>query len=412
MSKTGKQRTHKVGTQTLRVNRVQPTTLGRMPLYAICTPDRWGLRYSDEDPDRHDQLMYPVARDYVRAIQNVLVTQVQWGDAYFGPMDATPALKLRWPIEIDDQKRLSSLIRPIITDALISPTAGFGIPLEAVPSRLGFYIPSPGSPAGEQGTFSPNVWSLLLNISMLEPMFRIREVAPPSDIAERDQQLEPLRTLADTLYHEARHCQQWFWIYALVQQHPDNFDRMSSIAKWPYSLAMSTHQDSGQGQSQAHDVVALAAKRPIPNDTATLISLKRMTVGQYMYVLNIWRKYNFVPSYLPDRAALEVEFQRARAAAIDLLQHVGIGGTSIDVDAMVAEPSGCYCNYTARPWENDAFFCGEMATAYWRADLGLGLRTYPADQCSRAYEHADSNRRLATRIASDNNGANDTGGTQ
>ncbi|RQP26935.1 hypothetical protein, partial [Burkholderia ubonensis] len=66
MSKTGKQRTHKVGTQTLRVNRVQPTTLGRMPLYAICTPDRWGLRYSDEDPDRHDQLMYPVARDYVR----------------------------------------------------------------------------------------------------------------------------------------------------------------------------------------------------------------------------------------------------------------------------------------------------------------------------------------------------------
>ncbi|RQP62810.1 hypothetical protein DF013_35940, partial [Burkholderia ubonensis] len=83
-----------------------------------------------------------------------------------------------------------------------------------------------------------------------------------------------------------------------------------------------------------------------------------MAVGQYVYVLNVWRKYNYLPSYLPNRAALEDEFQRAREAAIDLLQHVGIGGTPIDVDAMVAEPNTCYCDYTARPWENDAFFCG------------------------------------------------------
>ncbi|KVU58442.1 hypothetical protein WK68_03055 [Burkholderia ubonensis] len=411
MSKTGKQRTHKVGTQTLRVNRVQPTTLGRMPLYAICTPDRWGLRYSDEDPDRHDQLMYPVARDYVRAIQNVLVTQVQWGDAYFGPKDATPTLKLRWPIEIDDQKRLSVLIRPIITNALISTTAGFGIPESVIPSQMGLYVPSPDSPPGEQGAFRPNDWSLLLSVSELVPMFRIRKAEPPSHTADRRHQLDPLKVFADTLYHEARHCQQWFWIYALVQQHPDNFETIPNIAKWPAAMVHGqSARDATTSKSQAQTVVELAAKQPIPADTATLISLKRMAVGQYVYVLNVWRKYNYLPPYLPNRASLEDEFQRARAAAIDLLQHVGIGGTPIDVDAMVAEPNTCYCDYTARPWENDAFFCGEMATAYWGAELGLALKTYQVDQCSRAYELADSHHELAARFAGDRTGAEDADG--
>ncbi|KUZ63414.1 hypothetical protein WI36_30910 [Burkholderia ubonensis] len=412
MSKTGKQRTHKVGTQTLRVNRVQPTTLGRMPLYAICTPDRWGLRYSDEDPDRHDQLMYPVARDYVRAIQNVLVTQVQWGDAYFGPAGATPVLKLHWPLDGKGQTdRLADLVRPIITAALTSPTAGFGIPEHGVPIQLGLYAPSPNNPPGEQGAFRPNDWSLLLSVSELAPMFRIRKAEPPSNMADRRQQLDPLKVFADTLYHEARHCQQWFWIYALVQQHPDNFETIPNIAKWPSVLSNSyaTHNTS-EGKSQAQSIVELTAKHRIPNDTATLISLKRMAIGQYVYTLNVWRRLKYRPPYLAHATAMESEYQRAHAAATDLLQHVGIGGTPIDVDAMVAEPNTCYCDYTARPWENDAFFCGEMATAYWGAELGLALKTYQVDQCSRAYELADAHHKLAVRVAGDRTGAEDADG--
>ncbi|AYZ63700.1 hypothetical protein EGY31_11080 [Burkholderia multivorans] len=412
MSKTGKQRTHKVGTQTLRVNRVQPTTLGRMPLYAICTPDRWGLRYSDEDPDRHDQLMYPVARDYVRAIQNVLVTQVQWGDAYFGPAGATPVLKLHWPLDGKGQTdRLADLVRPIITAALTSPTAGFGIPEHGVPIQLGLYAPSPNNPPGEQGAFRPNDWSLLLSVSELAPMFRIRKAEPPSNMADRRQQLDPLKVFADTLYHEARHCQQWFWIFALVQQHPDNFETIPNIAKWPSVLSnsYSTHNTS-EGKSQAQSIVELTAKHRIPNDTATLISLKRMAIGQYVYTLNVWRRLKYRPPYLAHATAMESEYQRAHAAATDLLQHVGIGGTPIDVDAMVAEPNTCYCDYTARPWENDAFFCGEMATAYWGAELGLALKTYQVDQCSRAYELADAHHKLAVRVAGDRTGAEDADG--
>jgi hypothetical protein len=138
----------------------------------------------------------------------------------------------------------------------------------------------------------------------------------------------------------------------------------------------------------------------MPDEPAALISLKRMAVGQYTYTLNIWRKSNY---YYPfgDMNTLKDEFRRARTEAIDLLQHVGIGGTAIDVDTMVGEP--CQCSrdttgYSSRPWENDAFFCGEMATAYWRAELGEGLKTYPADECSREYEHADSNAKVVASM--------------
>src|SRR6201992_2690970 len=95
MTATNKARTHKVGSHTMNVNQVQPTSENRMPLYAICSSDRWGLRYSDEEKGT---LVYPVARDYAKAILQTLITQVQWGEAYFGPEGNMPTLKLQWPL--------------------------------------------------------------------------------------------------------------------------------------------------------------------------------------------------------------------------------------------------------------------------------------------------------------------------
>ncbi|KVR79474.1 hypothetical protein [Burkholderia vietnamiensis] len=407
MSDTNNQRTHKVGPLKLKVNRVQPTTLDKTPMYAVCTPDRWGMRYSDEDPERRDHLMYPIARDYAKAIQDVLLSQVQWGNQYFGPAGGKPTLKLEWPLE-SQIDQLSNLIRPVAIKALTSATGGFGIPEAAVPNQLGFYVPTPDRPAGEQGAFSPNNWSLLLNVSALAPMFKIDALIAKT--SPRMELVGPLKTFSDTLYHEARHCQQWFWIYALAQQHPDNFETLPNIAKWPQAMWGGTPvKDPTTSIPQGKVILDLTSKQSIPTDTATLISIKRMAVGQYVYALNIWRKVGYRPPYLTDAAALEDEFQRARAAAINLLQHVGIGGTSIDVDAMVAEPSTCYCDYTARPWENDAFVCGEMATAYWNAGMGLGLSTYAPDQCSHAYQYADATSKRTLRGSDAGSGTGGTG---
>lgn len=391
-------RKHKVGPHEMAVNDVRPTSAGLMPQYALCTPDQWGLRHSDDDPQRRGQLMYPVARDYARAIQHVLVNQVQWGSAYFGPQGTMPALKLQWPLDDSAISRLIGLVKPVIVSALTDQAAGFAIPFDAVPVNLGLSFPPADAP-GQQGVFQPNDWSLILNAGQLESMFEI-EVMAGIGSGNRAEQLEPLKVFADTLYHEARHCQQWFWMYALVQQHPDNFETLPNIARWPDAVSGGRVGLDDKRTKQARSVTRMAAKQAISNEPTALASLKRMAIGEYVYALNIWRHARppYVPPYLADAAALKDEFQRTRTLAMDLLQHVGMGGTPIDVDAMVAEPSRCYCDYTARPWENDAFVCGDMASAYWDAELGLALKTYPADQCSHAYELADRARKLESRL--------------
>jgi len=108
MTATEKTRTHKVGPYTMHVSRIEPTSENRMPLYAICTPDRWGLRYSDEEKG---SLAYPVARDYAKAILQVLTAQVQWGEAYFGAPGSTPVLRLQWPLSDTSNIALFRLIR-------------------------------------------------------------------------------------------------------------------------------------------------------------------------------------------------------------------------------------------------------------------------------------------------------------
>jgi hypothetical protein len=183
-------------------------------------------------------------------------------------------------------------------------------------------------------------------------------------------------------------------LFRLIQQFPDNFSPVKNIKNLPALIS----GNRGRTSPQARAVVDAAAKISIPHDTAALISLKRMAVGIYLQTLASFRRVSYVPFYLTDLAALEHEYQTAHDVATELLQHVGLGGTPIDVNAMVEEPRRCYCDYTERPWENDAFFCGDMATAYWQQGMGLLLKTYPADQCSRAYELGYSGR---TRISDD-----------
>ncbi|MFD1560034.1 hypothetical protein ACFSHT_31055 [Paraburkholderia silviterrae] len=392
---------HKVGPYILKKVRPGPTTAGIEPTYALCTPDRWGMRYSDADPERRAQLMYPVARDYAKAMQAVLLNQIQWGDAWFGPAGAAPALKLKWPIGETQTIQLFKLLTPVMTDALTSHTGGFGIPADVVPPIAAY---TPGN-SSEHGAFAPSSWLMLLNLSTLEPLFRIGNAAKPSDPVTRNAQLKQLREFADTIYHESRHCQQNFWVFALVQQFPGNFEEIPNIAKWPAVMAIS----GDRSPSSLQRIVSLAASSPLPTETAPLISLKRMAVGLYLSTLNLWRKAGYCPPYAPDKIAMEAEYQRARTAARDLLQHVGLGGTAIDVDAMVEEPNRCRVDYTARPWENDAFFCGEMATNYWNAGLGLLLKTYPEDRCSSAYELAYAASKLT---GSHGNPAGSTSGGQ
>ncbi|MFM0366743.1 hypothetical protein, partial [Paraburkholderia sediminicola] len=272
---------------------------------------------------------------------------------------------------------LASLIAPVICEALVSPSpSGFGLPSSVLPEVT---ISAFADNAGDLGRFSAARWSLLINSSALRSVLAISH--PSTDSAERRSQTADLRELADTIYHEARHCQQAFWINAMVQQQYQNFVDIPNISRWPSVSA------TGRGKMIA--AIKAAAIQPIPDEPSALIGIKRMAVGMYLWQLNAWRNAAWYPSYAPDAATFEQEIAKVRAAAADLLQHAGLGGTPIDVDAMATEPFKAYAAYASRPWENDAFFCGELASAYWNQINGLGMPTLPADKCSRIYERAD-----------------------
>jgi len=96
----------------------------------------------------------------------------------------------------------------------------------------------------------------------------------------------------------------------------------------------------------------------------------------------------------------------ARKAAIDLLQHTGIGGTPIDVDKMAAQPYELRADYTGRPWEDDAFYCEQLAGNYWD---GSTLELVAVDQCGRAHELASRSPELAARHAEHSNTQPTTG---
>jgi hypothetical protein len=379
---------HKVGPYMMHKLKPGTSSAGIEPTYLPCTPDRWGMRYSDGDPERPGQLMYPVARDYARSMFVILIDKIQWGNAYFGKAGSSPVISLTWPLGNDQLSRLVQVLIPIMRTALNSSLGGFGIPMEAMPSIQAF---SPGN-SMEQGLFSPNLWQMKVNFSVLEDVFHIKN--PETDLAGINSHTRSIRELVDTIFHESRHCQQNFWMYALILQHPDNFEFLKFIVRWP---AMNCYTNGAIDRSSSA-VVSVAAQTKIPADSTALISLKRMAVGSYLATLASWKRASYIPDYMHDQKTFENEYQNARKLAFDLLQNVGLGGTSIDVDAMVDEPWRCRTDYTERPWENDAFFCGDMATAYWNEALGLLLKTHSADQCSRAYELSYSvDRRVSQR---------------
>jgi len=362
---------------TAKNNAGQPTSENKAALYPICSPDRWGLRFSDadSDPKRKGALAYPVARDYAKLMEPLL-TGVQWGNAYYGPVGSTPKLKFQWPLNAAKQD-LVDLIRPVIVAALTarSPDGG-GIPADAVPQKI--KLTDSQDTSDEDGHFNAQDWSLVLVLSKLKGLFDV--TSGSTDAGTRYEALKTLKAFADTIYHESRHCQQSFWIYAFVQQHPDNFPG-TQIDKWPgASTAL---------QDKATAIVALAAETSIPDDPPMIAGIKRMAVAQYLYSLSVWRSTkDYHPLYLPDDASLQKEYETVRTLAVDWLKNVGHGGTPIDVDGMVAEPNRCSVAYRARPWENDAFFCGDMASAYWDEIAGYGFQIHAADQCSNAYDFA------------------------
>ncbi|NIF76932.1 hypothetical protein F3J20_05880 [Paraburkholderia sp. Cy-641] len=364
----------------MEINQPGLTSAGRIPTYALCSAERWGMRFSDLDPERKGKLMFPVARDYAFAVES-LFEKIQWGNTFFGK--GGPEKVLRWPIDRSGQDFLIEAIKPLITKAMTDRPEAGGMPGKAVPQAISLDVAQ--SSASEQGFFDSANWSLLLYLNDLKDLILMSRLAD-EDAGQRYLRFRTLKAFVDTIYHESRHCQQWFWSYAMAQQHPDNFPD-TRIDQWPGAVVA----DSDDGLV----AVELARKTTIPDDPLMLASIKRIAIAQYVWVLNLWRTGRVrPPGYLSSTQSLESEFEKVRELAVDLLQKSGYGGTPIMIDSMVAEPNRCSEDYRGRPWENDAFYCGDMAGAYFMQAGHYGIYTHAEDECSAPYafahEHPDS----------------------
>ncbi|MBN3818249.1 type VI secretion system tip protein VgrG [Paraburkholderia sp. Se-20369] len=383
-----KRAVRRVGNRDLQVNDDAPARSGHDIYYAVCQPYKWGMRYSvrnDKDPAR---LEFPVARQFALDLADVLLERVQWGSNYFGKSEPILTLTQRaGGIGFDGCGDLAVIIAPVVRSTLTNTNSGkFALPIDAAPTVIVTDSPLLG---GAKGVFNGQDWSLSINTDALTHLFNPVQ----SDAgAPHIQAKKLLKDFVDTVYHETRHCQQYFWIYAMVQQQSATFLDTPNIVKWP---GTATRKDN----KLALKVVALSAHQPIHNDSLALAGVKQMAVGMYVWNLSVWRAYNdtarqsqdrkpWYPVFAHDEQALTDEYTRAYQQAKKLLSNAGAGGGQIDIDEMVADGSGR--GYTSRPWENDSFYCGEIAGAYWiwgRAPDGI-----TDEQCSRQYALAYNGR--------------------
>jgi len=141
---------------------------------ALCQPYNWGIRYSVKDEKDAKRLDFPIAKEYALDLADVLIEKVKWESGHFAlPVNAVPV------VVVSDKE------------------------------------------SGAQGEFSAQTWALTIYAAALQKLF---DYDPTDERTQRDTDARMrLRDFADTIFHETRHCQQYFWIYAMAQQQVENF---------------------------------------------------------------------------------------------------------------------------------------------------------------------------------------------
>jgi type VI secretion system secreted protein VgrG len=340
-----KREQQKVGGKAHEANADKATSEGKAPVYTSCDPNNWGMRKSEPKAKDAARWEYPVVNDYVKAIKPAL-TAIEWKQA-------------TWPLSDADFESLLGILKTNIKGALAK--TAFGLPAEAMPKVL---IPRDAE-ARELGLNPDDKdlkgqmqclgWLLVACKGGVTSMIDAAKSGDPDELTER------IREFASTLYHEARHAQQFFWVAAMAHQFPQDYAAMPNMRGF-WKSAMPS------------EIFELAGTIPVPDEPSARAGLHRMVIGMYYWQLtrlaaavkrNPGKRFAFAD-------ILPTELPLARKAAYDLLEHVGLGGLSIDVDAM-AKGEGGSPGYRMQPWEEDSFVCDELVKRLWGGDPGILL---------------------------------------
>ncbi|MEI7298132.1 type VI secretion system tip protein VgrG, partial [Paraburkholderia tropica] len=357
--------TMQVGNKTVSTPQTGATSQAREPAFLSCDPMNFGLRtYRFIGSAKADisiglsrkDVEYPVAKAYTAAVKKTL-TAIDWK----GVRSASSTLLA---------EQITIAVKDALTAALQS--GAFGMPKSAMPdleilTRESAKVSGFNLRGTEAAVFNATAWTMHITeatISILLNQFDMIDAAKTDAkrASARGSFDARLRGLATTIYHEARHCQQRFWMMSLYGTYPDDYKQFPGIA----AMFKTTTQE---------DILTLAEKQQFPRNDLVKIGVHRMLIFQYWWFIVVNREAGV--GYEPWKPAFadadKVQAEVAKMRGVTLEQALAMGQRD--------EP-GYYTHYH----EEDAFATEIAVMQYWdnpdHADL------VNPGTCTRHYRHA------------------------
>jgi len=198
------------------------------------------------------------------------------------------------------------------------------------------------SPAAH-GTFTAKYWTLCLSRWDIDEIIRTVKGDPATNAALID--------FADTVYHEARHCQQLFWQIALLGAFPDDYREFSGMEKCFRKIA-------------GREMFELAFGTPFPHDSLARAGI-HATLMFYYYWVHIQMKGG------ADWKFIEVDLDKVEAEVCKVRNVTPEQARTMTV------------TYASYLHEQDAFLCGEVVQYCW---TGRSQLRNPGT-CTSVYAH-------------------------
>ncbi|WP_116610662.1 type VI secretion system Vgr family protein [Paraburkholderia unamae] len=269
-------RTTQVGGKTASTPESGATSKGQSPDFLTCDPMNFGLRTyryvgnaapSPASEHTRSDVEYPVAKTYTAAVKKAL-TSLDWAG-----LRSKPAAVI--------QDSIAGAVRKPLLAALCS--GAFGLPDDAMPSiKVVTSDDAPQYGIALDGVmlagFVAKQWLMgIVKSTSIERVFRDLNAIDMSEDETKKKISrmlfdDHLRDLAETIYHESRHCQQTFWMMSLYGTYPKDYVQFPGIATMFESAVLES-------------VRKMAEATPFPNNDLVKIGVHRMLIFYYWWFI-------------------------------------------------------------------------------------------------------------------------------
>ncbi|OBR46330.1 hypothetical protein [Paraburkholderia tropica] len=336
--------TMQVGNKTVSTAHTGATSTGNVPAFLSCDPMNFGLRtYRFIGNAKADislglsrkDVEYPVAKAYTAAVKKTL-TAIDWKAL----RSASSTLLAR---------QITIAVKDALVEALRA--GAFGLPETAIPA-IKVLTQESAKASGfnlrgtEAAVFNATAWTMHITEVRISMLFNQLDMIDAAATDARRASARggfdaQLRDLATTIYHEARHCQQRFWMMSLYGTYPDDYKQFPGIA----TMLKTTTQEN---------ILALAEATQFPKNDLVKIGVHRMLIFHYWWFIVVNREGG--STYEPWKPifadADKVQAEVAKMRGVTLEQALAMGQRD--------EP-GYYTHYH----EEDAFATEIAVTQYW-----------------------------------------------